>query len=207
MKRSTKNYIKNHVMQPDKEWNKKLSECYEKYLGVDSDCAFINLNFNEVLSFIGSHCYLADRTIVHKEESWTDDENKRFANAYKVIRHEIKYYILNGISKKELQSIRKSYVRILDKSDYIKIPYKVQYIFATVYDILNELSANNILLPNSINIYKGHIYRTIFYESPFNKYKSELIIKKNISKHSKIRYDLDMQLESKFNEVPFISKI
>lgn len=207
MKNSTRNFLTTHIIQPDQDWNNSISKCHQKYLGVDCEKVFNNINFDELLLFIGSHCYLADKTILHSTESWIDDPNKRYSNAYKVIRHEIKYYITQGISKKELTAIRKSYTRLFDNSEYIKIPYKVQYIFAVVYDILYQFSSEKIFLPSSIAKFKGQLYRTVFYEIPYCAYKAELRIKQNINQHPANRNYLDIQLATKFAEYPFVSKI
>lgn len=206
MKRSTKKFLHQHILAKDNEWNRLIKNCKYKYLCTDYTFDYCNDNFNNLLLFIGSHCYLADKVIIHNEESWEHNDKKRFINAYKVIRHEIKYYFVQGISSKELSSARKSFKRFIQEGYKIKIPYKINYIFAIIYDIITAIVKENIKIPPNLFSCIGHIYRTAFYDAHYGSYSTELITRRNINMHSPDRQVLDLQLANKFNDLPFIVK-
>lgn len=204
MKKSTKKFLSQHILISDKEWNKLVKNCRYKYLGIDCNSNFCNKNFNDLLLFIGSHCYLADKVIIHNEESWEHNDKKRYINAYKVIRHEIRYYFAQGISSKELSAVRKSQKRVIQEGNTLKIPYKINYIFATIYDIIVAIKKEKISIPSYLIPCIGQIYRTAFYEIPYGAYTTELVTKRNIDMHSLDRQTLDLQLTNKFNDSPFM---
>ncbi len=204
MKKSTKKFLPQHILVTDKEWNKLIRNCNYPYLGIDYNSNYCNENFNNLLLFIGSHCYLADKVIIHQVESWEHNDKKRFINAYKVIRHEVKYYFEQGISSKELSSIRKSFKRFLQEGYLIKITYKINYIFATVYDIITAIKKENIKIPSNLFSWIDQIYRTAFYETHYGAYLTEYVTRQNINRHSPDRQKLDLQLYNKFNEPAFI---
>lgn len=87
-----------------------------------------------------------------------------YGNAYKAIKETANR--LTGrkdikISKRQIASLRK-YFTILGTNKYIKIPYRLYYIFKAVFEIVDDLRIT-YPLPTDLEAFVGQMRREIFY--------------------------------------------
>lgn len=88
-----------------------------------------------------------------------------YGNAYKAIRLRANRLLGRNdvkISKREVVSLRK-YKTILGGTKYIKIPYKLFYIFKAIFQIVDELKIE-YPLSDELENFVGKVRRDIFYQ-------------------------------------------
>lgn len=105
-----------------------------------------------------------------------------YGNAYKVIKEKANRLMGRSdkkISKRQVASLRK-YHTILGTNKYIKIPYKLYYIFKATFEIIDTLKLE-YPLPDDLEVFVGKIRRDIFYNEQselfdewYRKNKNEL---------------------------------
>lgn len=105
-----------------------------------------------------------------------------YGNAYKAIREKANRLMGRSdtkISKRQVASLRK-YHTILGTNKYIKIPYKLYYIFKATFEIIDDLRLE-YPLPDDLEMFVGKIRRDIFYNEQselfdewYRKNKNEL---------------------------------
>ena len=130
-----------------------------KYLWLQIPEKYSNTNFSLLLDFI---------------EKYSDyGRDNRYGNAYYAIRKEAnkifgvgRYSPINlKISKHEIKSIRCSVMSKINGNHYIKIPYKISYIFKAIISIIEKIkSENNISLSPDLQHTLNLTYRIAFYE-------------------------------------------
>ncbi len=87
-----------------------------------------------------------------------------YGNAYKAIKEKAKELTGRGdvkISKRQVASLRK-YFTILGTNKYIKIPYRLYYIFKAIFEIVDVLRIT-YPLPTDLEVFVGQMRREIFY--------------------------------------------
>ena len=132
-----------------------------KYIYLYVNKGYHNLYFDALFKYIGENC--GDSTYRYE------------ANAYKAIR-EKSDEILRAekpknkslkTSKREIKSIRKSFIRrhILGEKEYIIcIPYKIVHIFKAIVEIVNELQKEGCIInDDTLKNLKESSYGEAFY--------------------------------------------
>ena len=138
-----------------------LEEIDYPYINIevkDSDAEQIGINLKKLYLYIDEHKNMG-RVF-------------KFGNAYKAIklranqllgRRDIK------ISKREVTSLIKYFTSIkFDK--YIKIPFKMYYIFEAIFELVDEIKLQ-YPLPADVNVFVGRVRRDCFYEIQSKLYK------------------------------------
>lgn len=143
-----------------------------KYMWIEYDQIFQNLNFERLLDFIDSYTLEKNK----KENEY------RFGKAYRRIRKESNRllginvgspYILRT-SKHEIKSIFNITQSKLDKKTYIKIPYKISYIFRAIINIVDQIEQeNNIELPDPLKETLNITYGMAFYGTHIRVYDAK----------------------------------
>lgn len=197
-------FLHKNFGDPDGEWKKLLSVCKSKYLSIES-VSFINSNLDELLKFIGKHCYMTNQIVIATCPI-NNDARTQLSNAYKVIRHQIRAYSLK-ISSRELSSLRKSYIplsRIFVRENVVKIPYKILMIFYAIYDIIMAIEKNS-LLTHPKDKHQQTTYREALCKMQYERYCLLYELKHNEWQNSDApAYKLDLTLYTHFNKKPLI---
>lgn len=130
-----------------------------KYLWLQISEEYSNINFSFLLDFI---------------EKYSDyGKDNRYGNAYYIIRKESNRLLGVGryspsklkISKHEIKSIRSSFISKLNGKQYIRIPYKISYIFKAIISIVaNIKKEHNVSLSSDLQHTINLTYRIAFYE-------------------------------------------
>lgn len=140
----------------------KRDTCYGlfKYMWIEIPEQYVNYNFSELLQFIDSYSEYYEKC-------------KPYGNAYQRIKEVANR--LYGVgrysnpklktSKRELRSILHSVTSKINGKQYIKIPYKIAYVFKAIVLIVDEIKElNNIeKLPSSLESTVGLTYSAAFY--------------------------------------------
>jgi len=163
------------------------------YLWLEVSEDYSNTNFMHLLEFI---------------EEYSDyGKDSRYGNAYYIIRKTSNELFGVGryspvklkISKREIKSIRSSVMCYYNGKKYIKIPYKISYIFKALILIVEEIEKkNNIGLPDKLSTVINLTYRIGFYEKQVEIYDSyfEEIRENNLTKEG---YRLKVELNNDFH--------
>lgn len=138
----------------------------EKYIRIKIDTPYVNENFKELLEYI-------DKNFRPRHE---ENSNKNpYGYAYKEIRDRTNRRLGNPFgwvktSKKEIRSILESFKspKFVGETNKIKITYKINYIFATIIDIVEEIDEP---LPLELKKFIGDLYGNIFYDEHIRQYK------------------------------------
>ena len=208
MKKQSRNFLPNHILNKDADliqWNKYLEQdIFNKYLSIGYQ-EFVNINFNSILQFIGKHCYVKNKVCfrILKNEELSDIE--KYKNAYKVIKYEVRYYYKNGISGKEIKAIRNNFTKLIGKEAVLKIPYKVHYIFATVYDLLDAIKIEGIEIPAELVHFCNLQYSKLFYCDQILAYQTccEIHQAEWETDYSEAKLRLSVGLQDKLEGTPF----
>lgn len=155
---------------------------------------YININFDFLLKTIGSHfpvsgkddigsAYIRIQEETHKvikeaKDKWME-ENKGKRNKTKVIHFPYNLHV----SKQEIKSIRFAKEWLIGKDKfYIRIPYKVSYIFIAIINLVDKMKQLNFSIPDELKRCVNNTYAVSFY----NKYIDEFRKKYNgdYKKHS-----------------------
>lgn len=138
-----------------------------KYLWLQIPEEYSNINFSLLLDFIDKY---SDYGKEHKH-----------GNAYYRIRkvsnqiYGVSFYSPMKLktSKHEVKSIKKSVVSKVNGNNYIKIPYKISYIFKAIIAIVDDITKeNNIKLPEDLKHTMNLTYGIAFYEKYIDTYDS-----------------------------------
>lgn len=97
----------------------------------------------------------------------------KYGNAYKAIRERAKR--ISGrqdvrFSKKEVAALINYKTKRFGHDEYVKIPYKVDYIFRAIFEIVDELK-QDCPFPAEIEICVGKIRRECFYDIQSHMYE------------------------------------
>ena len=87
-----------------------------------------------------------------------------YGNVYKAIKEKANRLMGRSdakISKRQVASLRKYYT-IFGTNEYIKIPYRLYYIFKAVFEIVDILRVD-YPLPDDLENFVGKVRRDIFY--------------------------------------------
>jgi len=163
-----------------------------KYLWVETTTIDLgNDNFNHLLQFIGEN---------NKERVHYFGKNKMHENigvAYIIIRREANSILGAGFlsrlktSKKEIASIRMYYEsKLLNRGKrYVKIPYKIVFIFRAIIKILEEIRQreNAPAVPPELSKCINVTYETAFYKehikaynNVYDSFKQDEIVKREL---------------------------
>ena len=148
---------------------KELADIKIKYVRIilDGDLTrYENVNFTELLIFIGKHFPIVGRNEI--------------GSAYKIIQERTdKLLHVNGwqnrklrTTKYELKSIRLARFWLLadeGKRYCIRIPYKISFIFTAIIDIVSELAQSHPI-PQSLEKCIDHAYGLSFYSRHIKQY-------------------------------------
>lgn len=156
-----KKFLQNHIIEPSNEWNSWMSKTIPHYLTIQLEDEWKNQDFEGLLKFIGGHCNIEDRLVIHTEKCWEGNEAKLYSNAYKAIQYEIRYYCPRWLCSNEIRALRFSKKHFC--RNFIRIPYKAHYLFATIYDIVTAIRNAGIPVPHELQHCCNQIYR-VFYD-------------------------------------------
>lgn len=120
-----------------------------------------------------------DKTIVNNLDKvyLYIDENKEmgrehlYGNAYKAIRERANKLMSRWdakVSKRQVSSLRRCWWT--PKGNYVKIPYRMYYIFKAIFEIVDELKKEHPL-PKDVECFLGEIRRECFYETQTSLYE------------------------------------
>ena len=123
---------------------------------------FVNDNFEKLLDFIGKHRPYKNRNNI--------------GSAYVIIRKKTnellglnKRNLILKTSKKEIASIRFYYIDD-DNDTYVKIPFKIAYIFEAIINIVEDIEKEGIALPDDLIALTGKTYLNTFYQKHVDAY-------------------------------------
>ncbi len=164
-----------------------------KYLWLQIPEEYSNINFSLLLDFIDKY-------------SEYGKENK-YGNAYYRIRKEtnrlfgIGFYSPTKLktSKREIKSIMNSVISKIDGQNYIKISFKISYIFKGIISIVDEIQkSNNVKLSDNLKHTINITYGVAFYEKYIDTYDVffEDIQENNINS---VGYRLKAELNNDFH--------
>jgi hypothetical protein len=138
----------------------------EKYFWIEITDPYFNSNFLKLLKFIDSNVdYGKDHDL---------------GNAYYCIRNRTNKLLGVGpgspvyikTSKREIRTIRLSVEKgLLAKKNYLRIPYKVSYIFKAIIDIVEELS-QKVPIPSDLSQCISNTYKIAFYNKHISTYNT-----------------------------------
>ncbi len=163
------------------------------YLWLQIPEQYSNINFSLLLDFI---------------EYYSDfGKDNRYGNAYYIIRKEANKFFGVGrysprklkISKYEIKSLRNSYTSKLNGKQYLKIPYKISYIFKAIISIIENIKIqNNVELSPDLQHTLNLTYRIAFYEKYVATYDAfyQEILKLNFNSSG---YRLKAELHNDFH--------
>ena len=137
---------------------------------VDGDCKrYINNNFDELLEYIGNHFPVNNRTPIGSAYVKIRQETDKLLRVTKIHNRKLK------TSKREISSIRRSNFWLIEgqgKHYYIRIPYKIEFIFSAIIKIVSEISQNEPI-PNSLKSCVNLTYGLSFYNYHMAAYDKE----------------------------------
>ena len=136
-------------------------------------------NMKKIYEFIGENC---------------DHGHNVLGNAFFEIRTRATQKYGFRISKREVRSVICHPRYIIDNFYYFAIPYKIDIIIETIFDILKDLEKNNVKLPNDLQQFTNLIIRDCFYNEQYESFKSW------IADDSHPVYDIDYGLEVTLND-------
>lgn len=144
---------------------KELLLSTSNYLWLEIPDEYSNINFSLLLDFI---------------EKYSDyGKDRLYGNAYYIIRKESNKLFGVGrysprklkISKHEIKSIRNSFISRMNHRTYIKIPYKISYIFKAIISIVEKIKTeNNVTLSADLQHTINLTYKIAFYQKPVAVY-------------------------------------
>ena len=111
-----------------------------------------------------------------------------YGNAYKAIRLRATRLMGRGdmkVYKREVTSLVKYRTKLFD-INYIRIPYKMEYIFRAIFELVDELKVN-YPLPQELENFIGKIRRDCFYKEQSSLYKEW--IEENLSPLNRALFD------------------
>ncbi len=164
-----------------------------KYLWLQIPDEYSNINFLLLLDFID-------------EYSQYGKVNK-YGNAYYRIRKETNRvfgigshsHIKLKTSKREIKSVMHSVISKSNGKNYIKISFKISYIFKAIINIINDIEKdNNIKLPDNLKHTVGITYGVAFYEKYIEAYDS-FFDKLNENNINSVGYHLKAELNNDFH--------
>lgn len=155
-----------------------LSDITYPYINLnvlDEQAEYVGINLQKVYSYINKH-----------KNMGSPFPN---GNAYRIIRKRANKLIGRAdvkVSKREVSSLisRKQ----LFRTKYVKIPYKMDYIFRAIFEIVDELKIY-YPLPKEVEHFIGTIRRDSFYEIQSSLYRAWYEEKKEIDKLDRALYD------------------
>ncbi|MBS5363088.1 hypothetical protein [Butyribacter intestini] len=171
------------------------------WLEIESD-SYSNVRFAELLEFI-------DKYYVYGKKY-------PYGNAYYVIRKKanelygIRRYapVKLRISKHEVRAILHSVETAIMRRKYLKIPYKVSYIFKAIVLLVEEIEKNNnIKLPEELGFTMGLTYGTAFFDKYIDIYDGYYDRFQNRYFDGNIGYKLKMALYDDFHSDGSVFKI
>ena len=155
----------------------KLDDVVFRYVKIeitDGQEDKIGVNLREVYKYIDQHKNMGSRY--------------PYGNAYKAIRLRATRLMGRGdmkVYKREVTSLIKYRTKLFHKN-YIRIPYKMEYIFRAIFELVDELKVN-YPLPQELDIFIEKIRRECFYKEQSSLY--EEWFKENLSPLNKALYD------------------
>lgn len=126
--------------------------------------------FEELLKFIGSNMSNEGEVC----DNYNCDKHNKIGIAYNIIRRRTdkiigisplkKLFHPYKTSKKELQSIKTIYKKnIFQNLHYLKIPYRIDFIFEATIKTIEDIEKSGIMMPSSLSGLVGQLYKYAFY--------------------------------------------
>ena len=143
---------------------------------------YVNSNFDELLEYIGDHYPISNRTPIGSAYVKIRKETDKLLHVSWAQNWKLK------TSKREISSIRQSKYWILDdqgKHYYIRIPYKIGYIFTAIIHIVSEI-AQVEPIPHALKQCINSAYGRSFYTHHIETYDREYRLQ---FRHDAQRYD------------------
>lgn len=180
---------------------KNLILAPDKYLRISINEEYQNINFAVLLNFIDKYA--------PKRKNISDDMQViyEYGNAYAYIRQ--KTNELLGIGRTPLHYIRTSkreiksilfHTQSWTGAKYIKIPYKISYIFAAIIEIVKEIQINfHVELPENLKDTFNCTYGLAFYAYHIDVYDdcyNRILHKRN---ESELGYFMKSELNNDFH--------
>ena len=163
---------------------------YSKYYRIElpnNVAGNVNVNAEALYRFIGEHKPYRKKGYI--------------GSAYKQIRIKtdkaLNLTVFDGIlrtSKREVASVLTYYRYFTNHNDdneyYVKIPYKIVYIFGAIKELVDEIRAEGHNIPAELNDVIGMTYRVAFYKNHTDAYES--------MKRSEMVCDAQLELRDDF---------
>lgn len=146
-----------------------LLEIDAKYITIELEgelTRYRNEHFEDLLIYIGAHYPAGTRNEIGCAYKKIKEKTDELLLVSKRNNRRIK------TSKREIASIRQakySLIKSTDEHYYIRIPYKVSFIFAAIISIVDEISREDSS-PAILRDCIGHTYRENFYEKHISEY-------------------------------------
>ena len=134
-----------------------FSEGYNKYYRVEVPTDFsltTQDDFDKLLTFIGENNPYKNRNYIGSAYETIKQKTNELLNIPK-------YNLIIKTSKREITSIKKFFEQKGEK--YIKIPFKIEYIFRAIIALIDDLHNKGIYPPPSLNHVIGQTYALAFY--------------------------------------------
>lgn len=173
--------------------NTIISQGQFKYYVVDLPHNFSdseNVNFVLLLEYIGKQS-------IYERYGKTD-----IGRAYGIIRERTnnklgltRKDLILRTSKREVASIRRFFdPNIIRRQRYIKMPYKLEYIFSSIIEILNEIQSNPSIAENvkkyhqALKQFVNRTYVEVFYDAQREAYRA---VHHNIGVRAALEFEND----------------
>lgn len=162
---------------------KELSEINYRYVRIRLDgetVRYENANFTKLLQFIGENHPMNNRDPIGCAYKTIQRETDKLLRVSWRCNWKLK------TSKKEVSSIRQAKYWLTEGKDnhyYIRIPYKISYIFTAIINIVNELSKEKPI-PSELKDCIGIAYGASFYSFHLDQY--DRMYKKQFKEDAKL---------------------
>jgi len=164
----------------EKEWDimeiKELRQIGFRYVRIRLDGQtnrYINVDFTKLLNYIGEYYPMNNRNPIGCAYTIIRKETDKLLHVYGIFNRDLK------TSKREVSSIRMAKYWIAEKKNshyYIRIPYKISFIFAAIINIIGELS-KEYPIPKDLDHCVNQAYGLSFYKFYITEY--DRLYKKN----------------------------
>lgn len=147
----------------------ELSKIHFRYVRIRLDNEYTryeNIDFTNLLVFIGKNNPIGDRNAIGCAYRVIQKETDRLLHVSWLKNHNLK------TSKREISSIRMSKYWIPEgrgKHYFIRIPYKISYIFTAIINIIKKISETEAI-PHELEKCIGLAYGVSFYAYHIEKY-------------------------------------
>lgn len=150
----------------------ELKEIKFKYVSIslwDTTVKYVNDNFESLLDYIGVACKKPNKSNIQSAYIEIRNETNKLLDVRWNYNRNLR------VSRREINSIRNARYKCIAKKNnhfYLRIPYKIGFIFIAINNILNRIE-NDYPIPQNLKGYIGLPYGSVFYQKYITEYDNE----------------------------------